>query len=100
MFKICEQGIQLKNRIVGREAAHIFPVFKHKTVSAKTVVVQRFSLSMGLTQCTATHTVQKHHTPDRGCREGLHSMMKVKLQERNLDNVLNMDQMPIPYLYV
>jgi hypothetical protein len=27
------------------------------------------------------------------------AMMKVKLQERNLDGILNMDQMPIPYSY-
>ena len=50
MFKICKQGIQLTNRMVEQEAAHILPVFKHKTVRAKAVVVDCFTCSMGLMQ--------------------------------------------------
>ena len=32
MFKIREQGIQLMNRMVGREAARLLPAFKNKSV--------------------------------------------------------------------
>ena len=39
MFKVREQGIQLTNRIVRQEAAYLLPVFKHRTVRAKVVVV-------------------------------------------------------------
>ena len=65
MLKIREQDIQLTNRMVGREAARILPVFKHKTVIAKAVVVHCFTQSMGLTQRAGTHTGQKHRTSDR-----------------------------------
>jgi hypothetical protein len=54
---------------------------------------------MGLTQRAATHTAQKHHAQTEDATIDFIAMMKVKLQERNLDDVLNMDQMPIPYLY-
>ena len=54
---------------------------------------------MGLTQCAATHTAQKHHFQTEDAVKDLIAMMKIKLQERILDDILNMDQMPIPYLY-
>jgi hypothetical protein len=55
LFKICEQGNQLTNRMVEREVACLLPVFKHKTVRAKAVTVRRFTWSMGLTQRAVTH---------------------------------------------
>ena len=99
MFKVREQGIQLTNRMVGQEAACLLPVFKHKTVRAKAVAVHHFTRSMGLAQHAATHTAQKHHTQTEDAAKDFITMMKVKLQGRNLDDVMNMDQMPIPYLY-
>jgi hypothetical protein len=99
MFKIREQGIQLTNRMVGREVARILPVFKHKTVRAKAVSVHCFTWSMGLSQRAATHTVQKHHAHTEDDVKDFIAMMKVKLQERNLDDILNTDQTPILYSY-
>ena len=99
MFKIRAQGIQLTNRMVGREAARILPVFRHKTERAKAVAIHRFTKSMGLTQRAATHTAQKHHTQTEDAAKDFIAMMKLKLQGRNLDDVLNMDQTPIPYSY-
>jgi len=96
MFMICEQGIQLTNRMVEQEAVRILPVFKHKTVRAKAVVVHRFTRSMGLTQCAATDTAQKHHTQTEDATKDFIAMMKVKLQGRKLDDIMNMDQTPIP----
>ena len=75
IFKIREQGIQLTNRMVEREASDILPVFKHKTVSAKAVAVHSFTRSMGLMQCTATHTVQKHHTQTEDAAKDFIEMM-------------------------
>ena len=79
--------------------AGIVPVFKHKTVRAKDVAVHRFTRSMGLTQHAGTHTAQKHHTQTEDAAKDFIAMMKVKLQGRNLDDVMNMDQTPIPYSY-
>jgi len=99
MFKIREQGIQLTNRMVEQDAARILPFFKHKTVRAKAVAVHRFTRSMGLMQHAGTHTAQKHHTQTEDAAKDFIAMMKVKLQGRNLDDVMNMDQTPIPYSY-
>ena len=98
-FKIREQGIQLTNRMVEQEAARILPVFRHKTVRAKAAAVHCFTRPMGLTQRTATHTGQKHHTQTEDISKDFIAMMKVKLQGRNLDDTMNMDQTPIPYSY-
>ena len=81
------------------EAARLLLVFKHKTMRAKAVAVHCFTQSMGLTQCAATHTAQKHHSQTEDVTKDFIAMMKIKLQESNLDEVLNMEQMPIPYSY-
>jgi hypothetical protein len=65
---------------------HILPVFRLKTVRAKAVGVHRFALSMGLMQCAATHTVQKHHTQTEDAAKDFIAMMNVKLQGTNLDD--------------
>ena len=77
----------------------ILLVFKHKTVRAKAVAVHCFTRSMGLTQRAVTHTAQKHHTQTEDVTKDFIAMMKVKLQGRNLDDIMNMDQTPIPYSY-
>jgi hypothetical protein len=51
------------------------------------------------TQCASTHTAHKHFTKTEAAEKDFIAMMQVKIQGRNLDDILNMDQMPIPYLY-
>jgi hypothetical protein len=99
MFKIREQGIPLTNRMVEREAARILPVFKHKTVRAKAVEMHRFTRSVRLTQHAATHTAQKHFTVTENDVKDFIAMMRMKIQGRDPNDILNMDQMPIPYSY-
>jgi hypothetical protein len=62
IYQLRDQGIQLTNRMVGQEAACLLPAFKDKTSRAKEVVVHCVTKSVGLTQCSATHTAQKHYT--------------------------------------
>ena len=97
MVSVCERGIQLMNRMVGREVAGLLPAFKNKSMQSKAVAIHRFTQSMGLTQCASTHTVQKHFTKTEAAAKDFIAMMQVKMQGRNLDGILNMDQMPIPY---
>ncbi len=85
--------------MVGREAARLLPAFKDKMTHAKELVVHHFTKSVGLTQCSATHTAQKHYTETEAAGKDFIAMAKIKLQGRNLDDILNMDQMPIPYSY-
>ncbi len=62
---------------------------------AKAVVVHHFTRSLGQMQCAVTHTVQKHHTQTEDTAKDFISTMKVKLQGRNLDDNMNIDQTPI-----
>ena len=94
-----EQGIHLTNRMVGREASRLLPAFRDKTTRAKELAVHRFTKSVGLTQRAATHTAQKHYTETEDDAKDFIAMMKTKVQGRNQDDILNMDQTPIPYSY-
>ena len=47
----------------------------------------------------ATHTAQKHFMDSEADAKDFIAVMKSKLEGRNLDNVLNMDQMLIPFSY-
>ena len=96
---ICKWGIRLTNRMMGREASQILPSFKDKTVRGKAMAIDRFTRSLGLVQHTATHMVQKHFTETADNSKDFISMIRVKVQGRDPDDILNMDQTPIPYLY-
>ena len=50
-------------------------------------------------QRAATHTAQKHYTETEDDAKDFIAMMKTKVQGRNQDDILNMDQTPIPYSY-
>ena len=99
MFQLREQGIQLTNRMVLREAARILPAFKEKSTRAKELAVHRFTRSVGLTQRQATHTAQKHFSETEADARDFIAMMKEKMAGRNPNDVLNMDQTPIPFSY-
>ena len=85
--------------MVGREATRLLPVFKHKTVRSKAVPARCFTRSMGLMQLISHTYCAEAHTQTEDAAKDFIAMMKVKLQERNLNDILNMDQMPIPYSY-
>ena len=70
-----------------------------KTISAREQVVRRFMKSAGLTHRLGTHTAQ--HSPkgiEQVARDFI-ELMRQKFAHMNPDHVLNMDQMPIPFLY-
>ena len=75
------------------------PSFKDKTVRAKAIAIHWFTCSIGLTQCTATHTAQKHFTVTEDDAKDFIAMMSIKLQGRDPNDLLNMDQTPIPYSF-
>jgi hypothetical protein len=94
-----ERGIQLTNRMMGREARCLLPSFKEELMRAKAVAIHRFTHSIGLVQHAATHTAQKHFTVAEDDSKDLIVMMRMTLQGQDPNDILNMDQMPIPYSY-
>ena len=99
MFQLREQGIQLTNRMMLQEAAHLLPAFKEKSIRAKELAVHRFTHSVGLTQHQATHTAQKHLSEMEADAQDFIATMKEKVAGRNPNDILNMDQTPIPFSY-
>ena len=82
-----------------REAGRLLPGFKEKTRQAQELAVHRFTRSIGLTYHCATHTAQKHFMDTEAYAKDFIAVMKSKLEGRNLDDVLNMDQTPIPFSF-
>jgi hypothetical protein len=99
IFKVREQGIRVTNRMVAREASRLSPSFGRYTKRAKELSVHRFTRSLGLTQRAATHTAQKHYLETAAEAKDFIAMVKQKLEGRNCDDILNMDQTPIPFSY-
>ena len=85
--------------MIGLEATCLLLAFKGKTRQTKELAVHGFTKSVGLTHRSATHTVQKHFMEMEATTKDFIAMAKVKIRERNLDDILNMDQMPIPYSF-
>jgi hypothetical protein len=69
-------GIQLTNWMVLREASQLLPAFKDKSQLSKELVIQHFTRSAGLTQCSAMHMVQKHFLDTEAYATDFMSMMK------------------------
>ena len=99
IFNVREQGIQVTNRMVVREASRLLPSFSQKTMRSKIVCIHRFTRSLGLTQRASTHTAQKHFLETASVAKDFIVMVKQKLEGRSLDDILNMDQTPIPFSY-
>jgi hypothetical protein len=85
--------------MVVREAARVLPSFAQKTMRSKIVCMHRFTRSLGLTQRVSTHTAQKHFMETAADAKDFIAMVKQKLEGRNLEDILNMDQTPIPFSY-
>jgi len=99
IFQLREQGIQLTNQMVVQDAARLLPAFEEKATQAKELAVHHFKCCVGLTQCLATHMAQKYFSEMEAGVKDIITMMKEKVPGRNPDDVLNMDQTPIPYSY-
>ena len=82
VFKVCEQGVQLTNCMIGREAAWLVPSFVQKSEQSRIVSVSHFSHSIGLTLCAATHTAQKHYVETATDAKDFIAMVKQKLEGR------------------
>jgi len=86
--------------MLSREAACIVLAFHHKTTMAKVVqIVHCFTKHLGLIQRVATHTAQKHFKDTEAESKDFIAMIKARLQGRNKDDTLNMDQTPIAYSF-
>jgi hypothetical protein len=68
-------------------------------VRAKAMAILHFTHVIRLAQHAATHTAQLHFAETVDDEEDFIAMMRVKVQGRNPNNILNMDQIPIPYSY-
>ena len=101
LFELHEQGLQLQvnTRTVCKETSRLSENFRNKTLLAKKAVIFRFLKRVGLTHHVSTHVAQKDH--HERLQESLHfiSMMNHKVAGMDPDDVLNMDQTPIPFSY-
>jgi hypothetical protein len=98
-FKLFEQAIQVTNWMVMREAGRLLPGLEEKTSRAHELVVHRFTRSISFTYHCAMHTAQKHFMDTEAYAKDFIAVMKSKLEGRNLDDVLNMDQTPILFSF-
>ena len=96
ILNLCKKGIQLTNWMVQREASWLLPVFKDKLQQSKELVIQCFT---GLTQHCAMHTVQKHFLETVANTKDFMAIMRDEVDGRNPDDIINMNQTPITFLY-
>jgi hypothetical protein len=85
--------------MVMREAARLVPSFRGKSVTTKEQIVRSFTKHLGLTQCAAMHTAQKHYKETENEAKDFIAMMRERIADRNKDDILNMDQTPIVYSF-
>ncbi len=99
IFELREQGIQVSTRTVQNQASHMSHTFNDKSIKAKKASVARFVKKMGYTHRIGTHVAQKNFKDAE--EDALHfiAMMHEKVALMDPDNVINMDQTPIPYSY-
>ena len=99
IFELREQGIQVSTRTVRNQASHMSHTFNNKSIKAKKASVARFVKKMGYTHRIGTHVAQKNFKDAE--EDALHfiAMMREKVALMDPDNVINMDQTPIPYSY-
>ncbi len=99
LFELREQGLQVNTRTLRKEAARLSTEFRGKTRTAKISCVNRYILRAGLSHRVSTHVAQKNH--NETTQESLHflSLMGQKIIGMDPDDIVNMDQTPIPYSY-
>ncbi len=99
IFELREQGIQVSNRTVRNHASRMSPAFNEKSMKAKKASVTRFVKKMGYTHRIGTHVAQKNHKDTEDDALHFMAMMREKVAEMDPDDIINMDQTPIPYSY-
>ncbi len=99
IFEQHEQGLQVTTGLIRKVAEKFLHEFHAKTMSAREQVVRRFMHSVGLTHCLGTHTTQKFHKEMEVAACNFMELMQHKVADMKPDNVLSMDQMPIPFSY-
>ena len=85
--------------MVQQEATLILPAFREKTMQAKELAVHHFMKFVGLTQHATSYSMQKNFLEAEADAKNFIAMMKVKLEGRNPDDVLNMNQTPTPHSF-
>ena len=85
--------------MICQEACRLLPNFRSKSIVAKNSVVLRFTKSIGLSNCAATHTAQKHFQETEQESKHFIKFMKAKLVGKDPCDIINMDQTPILYLF-
>jgi hypothetical protein len=99
IFELREQGIQVNTRTVRNEASRMSETFNQKSMKAKKASVARFVKKMGYTHRIGTHVAQKNYKDTEEDALQFIVMMREKVALMDPDDVLNMDQTPIPYSY-
>ena len=85
--------------MVLREASWLLPAFKDKSQRSKELAIQYFTRSAGLTQRSAMHTAQKNVLETKANAKDFIAMMRDKIDGRNLDGIIYMDQTPVTFSY-
>jgi hypothetical protein len=75
------------------------PAFNEKSMKAKKASVTRFVKKMGYTHRIGTHVAQQNHKDTEDDELHFMAMMREKVAEMDPDDIINMDQTPIPYSY-
>jgi hypothetical protein len=99
IFELREQGIQVNTRYVRIEAGKLSPGFRAKSPVAKEHVIRRFIRRVGLCHRIGTHVAQKNHKETAEDSADFIKNMRPIVAGRDPDDVLNMDQTPIPFSY-
>jgi hypothetical protein len=99
IFELREQGIQVNTRYVRVEASKLSSAFRSKTKVAKDHIVRRFIKKVGLVHRIGTHVAQKHHEETAADSADFIKNMRPIVACRDPDDVLNMDQTPIPFSF-
>ena len=90
VFELREQGLQVNTHSMRKEASRLSEIFKDKTKIAKISCIRRFVKRVGLRNQVSTHVAQKNH---------FLVLIKQKLSGMHPDDMINMDQTPIPFTF-
>jgi hypothetical protein len=99
IFEMREQGLPVNTRTLRKEAARLSNVFKNKSTKAKISSMNRFVKRAGLSHRVSTHVAQKDHKETEEESAHFMTLMRQKILGMNPDDIINMDQTPIPYSF-
>ena len=99
VFETRQHGIQLNTRMIRQEACCLLPNFRGKSIVAKNLAILRFTTSIWLSNCAATHTAQKHFQETKQESKHFIKFLKGNLVGKDPCDIINMDQTPILYSF-